>query len=371
VSVFLVGSVLCGLAWNAGALIAFRILQGIGGGMLTPVGTAMVVRAFPPEQRARGSAIIGIPAVMAPVVGPLLGGLLVDSAGWRWIFLVNLPIGIAGLLFAHRILQEHVEPGRKRFDPPGFALAGGGLAAGLYALSRVPAEGWTSPPVIAFGLAALLCAAVLPVVERSRTEPMLDLRLLDDAFFSTVNVTHVLATAGLVGVLFLVPLYLQQLRGLSALASGLTSVPQALGLLCMIPCASVLFGRCGARPLVAIGMAGTTLTAALLVLMNLTTDLWWVRLILFARGLSFGLVLLPLQTAAFARVGSAATGHASALFNTGRHVAASLGVAALASALALGGGIVGFQAAFAAGAVLGLLGTVSAVRIPLDRRATL
>jgi MFS family permease len=193
--------------------------------------------------------------------------------------------------------------------------------------------------------------------------------LFDDALFSSINLTHVLATAGLVGVLFLVPLYLQQLRGLSALESGLTSVPQALGLVCMIPCASVLFGRFGARPLVITGMAGTMLTAALLVLLDLTTDLWWVRLVLFARGLAFGLVLLPLQTAAFAGVGSTATGHASALFNTGRHMAASLGVAALASVLAIGGGIVGFQAAFAAGAVLGLLGTVSAVRMPLGGRA--
>jgi EmrB/QacA subfamily drug resistance transporter len=361
--VFLLGSALCGLAWDPGSLIAFRILQGVGGGMLTPVGTAMVVRAFPPEQRARASAFIGVPAVLAPVLGPLLGGWLIDTVGWRWIFFINLPLGLAGAVFAALVLREHVERRPGRFDPAGFLTAGLGLALVLYALSRVPTEGWGSGSVIGCGLAGLACVVALVVLERRRLEPMLDLRLFEDALFSTTNLTHVLATAGLVGMLFLLPLYLQQLRGLSAFESGLTSVPQALGLVCMIPLAGVLFPRVGARPLVTFGMAGTTLTAALLVLVDGTTDLWWVRLILFGRGLAFGLVLLPLQTAAFASVSSAATGRASALFNTGRHVAASLGVATLSSVLASSGGVLGFHAAFAVGAVLGLLGTLSAARL--------
>jgi EmrB/QacA subfamily drug resistance transporter len=362
--VFLAGSALSGVAWNAGWLIAFRVVQGIGGGLLTPVGTAMVVRAFPPQQRATGSAIIGVPAVLAPVVGPVLGGLLVDSVGWRWIFFVNLPVGLIGLVYAWLVLKEHVEHPTGGFDPIGFITAGLGLGCALYGLSRVPTVGWASPVVIGWGFAALSCGLVLIFFERRRSEPMLDLRLFDDTLFSTTNLTHILATAGLVGVLFLVPLYLQQLRGLSALASGLTSVPQALGLVCMVPTASWLYGRVGARPLVAAGMAGSAVSAALLVLLDANTDLWWVRAILFTRGLAFGLALLPLQTAAFARVGTAATGRASAIFNTGRHVAASLGVAALTSVLAIGGGLAGFQAAFAAGAVLGLVGTLSATRIP-------
>jgi EmrB/QacA subfamily drug resistance transporter len=195
--IFLVGSALCGIAWDAPSLIAFRILQGIGGGMLTPVGTAMVLRAFPLAERAKGSAIIAVPAVIAPVLGPVLGGLLVDTVGWRWIFFVNLPVGLLGLVFAAVVLREqrHAQPGR--FDVPGFLLAGLALVLGLTGLSRVPTEGWSSPLVLGSCLVGLACAVALVVVERRRLEPMLDLGLFGDALFATTNLAHVLATAGL------------------------------------------------------------------------------------------------------------------------------------------------------------------------------
>jgi EmrB/QacA subfamily drug resistance transporter len=363
-SVFLVGSALCGIAWDAEALIAFRILQGIGGGMLTPVGTAMVLRAFPLEQRARGSAIIAIPAVIAPVLGPVLGGFLVDTVGWRWIFFVNLPIGVLGLIFAAVVLKEHRHARPGRFDLPGFVLAALALVLVLNGLSRVPTEGWSSPLVLLSCLLGVVCAVALVIVEKRRREPMLDLQLFGDALFATTNVTHVLATAGLMGMLFVVPLYLQQLRGLSALESGLTTVPQALGLLTVVPLAGWLYPRFGARALIVTGLAGSALTAVMMGFAGLETDLWWVRGVLYARGLAFGLALVPLQTAAFDRVSSADTGRASAIFNTARHVAASLGVALLASVLSMGNGLMGFQAAFAVAAVLGIAGTLSAMRIP-------
>jgi EmrB/QacA subfamily drug resistance transporter len=365
--IFLVGSALCGIAWDAPSLIAFRILQGIGGGMLTPVGTAMVLRAFPLDERARGSAIIAIPAVIAPVLGPVLGGFLVDTVGWRWIFFVNLPIGLLGLIFAAMVLREqrHAQPGR--FDMPGFVLAGLALVLGLHGLSRVPSEGWSSPEVLGSCLIGLACTVALVFVERRRLEPMLDLRLFGDVQFATTNLTHVLATAGLMGMLFVVPLYLQQLRGLSALESGLTTVPQALGLLTIVPLAGWLYPRFGARPLVVVGLAASAVTAAVMGFAGLETDLWWVRGALYARGLAFGLALVPLQTAAFDRVSSDDTGRASALFNTARQVAASLGVALLAGVLAMGVGLAGYQAAFAAAAVLGIAGTVTAMRIPHPR----
>jgi MFS family permease len=164
------------------------------------------------------------------------------------------------------------------------------------------------------------------------------------------------------------------LRGLSALESGLTTVPQALGLLTVVPLAGWLYPRFGARALIVVGLAASTLTAAAMGFAGLETDLWWVRGVLYGRGLAFGLALVPLQTAAFDRVSSGDTGRASAMFNTARHVAASLGVALLASVLAMGprsaalhevhAGLLGFQAAFGAAAVLGIAGTVSALRIP-------
>ncbi len=363
-SIFTGGSVLCGLAWSADALIAFRVLQGIGGGMLTPVGTTMVVRAFPREERARGSAIIGVPAVLAPVLGPLIGGYLVDGAGWRWIFFVNLPIGLFGLAFAAIVLREQREPQPGRFDVRGFALAAMSLVSLLYGLSRVPDEGWMSPVVLAFSGLGVLVALMLVHVEMHLREPMLDLTLFRDRVFATSNLTHVLTVAGLVGTLFLVPLYLQDLRGLSAWESGLTSFPQAVGLVCAMPLAGFLYPRLGARPLAIVGLSLTAATALLLMTTDLHTELWWIRGVLFGRGIGFGMALLPLQTATFANVSLSATGRASALFNTARQVAASLGVAALASVLASASSVTDFHTAFGASAVLGLAATGAALRLP-------
>ncbi len=363
-SIFIGGSALCGLAWSANALIAFRVLQGVGGGMLTPVGTTMVVRAFPREERAKGSAIIGVPAVLAPVLGPLIGGFLVDGAGWRWIFFVNLPIGLFGLAFAAIVLREQREAHPGRFDVPGFVLAAVSLVSVLYGLSRVPEEGWQSPVVLACTGLGMLAACLLAYVERHRREPMLDLTLFRDRVFASANLTHVLTVAGLVGTLFLVPLYLQDLRGLSAWESGLTSFPQAVGLVCAMPVAGFLYPRLGARPLAIAGLFITALSAILLMLTNLQTELWWIRAVLFARGFGFGVALLPLQTATFANVPLSATGRASALFNTARQVAASLGVAALASVLAAASSVNDFHAALGASAVLGLAATAAALRLP-------
>jgi EmrB/QacA subfamily drug resistance transporter len=363
-SIFLGASALCGLAQDAASLIAFRVLQGVGGGMLTPVGTTMVVRAFPREERARGSAIIGVPAVLAPVLGPLIGGYLVDGAGWRWIFFVNLPIGLFGLVFAAIVLREHREEKPGRFDAFGFVLAATSLVTLLYGLSRVPEEGWTSPSTLLFLIAGAFTGAIFLHTERRRLEPMLDLHLLEERVFATTNITHVLTVAGLVGTLFLIPLYLQGLRGLSAWESGLTSFPQAVGLVCAMPIAGFLYPRVGARPLAFSGLLVTAATALLLVATNLDTDLWAIRLVLFSRGLGFGVALLPLQTATFANVPLSTTGRASALFNTARQVSASLGVAALASVLASATTLTDFHFAFGASAILGLAAAGAALRVP-------
>jgi EmrB/QacA subfamily drug resistance transporter len=367
-AVFMVGSALCGLAWDSSSLIAFRIVQGAGGGMLTPVGTAMVFRAFPPEERPFAAIVIAVPAILAPVVGPLLGGWLTDSAGWRWIFYVNLPIGIATFGFAWHYLREHVEESAGRFDPAGFGLSGAGLALVLYALSRGPGAGW-APPVIAAGALGAACFGVLVIVELRHPKPMLDLRLLGDRMFRGANVTNVLATAALMGMLFTLPLFLQQFRGLSAFESGLTSFPQALGLVAIMPVAGKLYQRTGPRRLILTGLSGAAITAALFVLVDQDTELWLIRGLLFARGLALGLALLPLQTTTFATITSADTGRASALFNTARQFAASLGVAILATLLithdpvSAGVQLRGFHDAFVAGTVLSVLSVAAGLLI--------
>lgn len=332
---FTTASILCGAAWNIESLIAFRVLQGVGGGMLTPVGTAMLFRAFPPRERAAASGILTIPTVIAPATGPVLGGFLVDSVGWRWIFLVNVPVGVFAFIFGALFLEEHKEESAGSFDLAGFVLSGAGLASLLYALSQGPGAGWGSPEVLIPLVAGLVAFAVLIVVELRIDEPMLDLRLFGDRLFRSASVANFMSSASLFGLLFLLPLFLQPLWGLSAFQSGLATFPQAIGVILVARPVSKVYRRVGPRRLLAGGLAGISLTTALFYFVDLDTSLWWIRLIMFTRGLFFACAIISLQTASFATIAPKDTGRASSLFNTLRQVGSAFGVAALSTYLIL------------------------------------
>src|SRR5262249_33436573 len=184
---FTVASALCGLAPTVGALIAARVLQGVGGGMLTPVSTAMLFRAFPPSERAKASGALMIPTTLAPALGPIFGGLLVDQLSWHWIFFINLPIGLAGFVYALLNLREHREPRAGGFDLWGFVLSGGSMALILFALGAGPQQGWTAPAVLASAFGGAVLLAALVAVELRSREPMLDLRILRDRMFRNGN----------------------------------------------------------------------------------------------------------------------------------------------------------------------------------------
>jgi EmrB/QacA subfamily drug resistance transporter len=373
--VFTTGSALCGLAWNIQSLIVFRLFQGIGGGMVTPVGSSMLFRAFPQNDRAHAAAVLTVPTAIAPAIGPVLGGWLVDHASWRWIFYVNVPVGIAAFVFAFLVLREHTEPAAGRFDFRGFLCAGGGLALSLYALSEGPAYGWLSPPVLISGIAGVVLLALLVVIELRRPDPLLHLRLFKDRMFRNGSLAMFTAFGVLFGVLYLLPLFLQQLRGLSAFEAGLTTFPQAIGMLVMAQVASSLYPRVGPRRMLAIGLAGLCVTSALFVLTDLETSLWWIRGIMFLRGVAMSFALVASQTATFSRIKSEETGRASSLFNTNRQVAASVGVAVLTTVLtqvaSTGAGssatpqfqLVAFHYAFAASILFGIVGIFFALRI--------
>jgi EmrB/QacA subfamily drug resistance transporter len=378
-AMFAAGSGLCGLAWSSSSLIAFRLVQGIGGGMMTPVGTTMLFRAFGQSERAKASAVITIPVALAPATGPLLGGWLVDNASWRWIFYVNLPVAMAAFVFTWFFLHEHKEPKAGKFDLWGFICSGSGLALVLLALSRGPEDGWTSPLVLISGVAGIVLLVLMVWIEMRHQNPLLHLRLFADRMFRNANVTMFMAYSLLIGVIFLLPLFLQELRGISPLESGLTTAPQALGVLLMTQVSSRLYPRVGPRRMLMTALAGVSITSALFLLVDLQTSLWWIRAIMFLRGISFSFAIVSSQAATFATISSAETGRASSLFNTNRQAAGSVGVALLATILtqtaggALSSGAVtlanqqialsAFHMAFAASIVFGLLGIVFASRI--------
>jgi len=331
---FTLGSALCASAQTMGQLIAFRIVQGVGGGMLTPVGIAMLFRAFPPVERAKASTIIMIPTLAAPALGPILGGLLVTHAHWRWIFLVNLPIGAVALWFGVRHLREHREPTAGRFDLPGFVLSGAALALVVYALSDGPRHGWSSPAVVVTGVVGVVAAVAAVIVETRVPRPMLDLRLLGNRIFRQCNVVSLLSTMSFLGLLFVMPLYLQLLRGQDALHSGLTTFPQALGVMITSQVAGRLYARVGPRRL----MTGGLFAAGLVILgftrIGLQTDLWLIRGLMFLRGMCMGFAFVPMQAASYATIPPQDNGRASSIFSTQRQVGVSIGVAVLASVLA-------------------------------------
>ncbi|MGD9704763.1 MAG: MDR family MFS transporter [Acidimicrobiia bacterium] len=373
-SVFIGASALCGAAQSIGQLVAFRALQGVGGGMLTPIGVAMLFRAFPPADRARAATLIMIPTLAAPALGPIIGGLLVTHVGWRWIFYVNVPLGLIALAFGWRYLREHREPAAGRLDLPGFVLSGAGLASIVFSLSEGPRAGWTSSSVLLSGLVGVISFSALVVVELRTRFPMLELRLLRNRMFRNANIVSLFSSGSFVGLIFLLPLYLQNLRGLSALESGLTTFPQAFGVLVSSQVAGRLYGAVGPRRLMFAGMLAAALSISSFTFIGLDTDLWLIRGLIFVRGLCMGFAFVPMQASSYATIAPADNGRASSIFSTQRQMAISLGIALVATVLAsyttVGGevrdpqrALTGFRVSFFVTALLALAGAGAALLV--------
>ncbi len=334
IAVFLAGSALCGAAQSIGQLIAFRVVQGVGGGMIAPVGIAMMFRAFTPAERARASMFTMIPTLVAPALGPIIGGYLIGSWGWRWIFYINLPIGVLVLAFGWKVLREHREPTAGRFDVAGFVLSAGALTLVLFALSEGSRAGWGSPTVIVTAFVGV-CLAVATVVVETRVEaPMLALRLFKDAMFRNTNLASLFSMAGFFGMIFLVPLFLQTLRGFTPLQAGQATFTQAIGIVISSQISGRLYATVGPRRLIFGGLLAASLVNAAYVLLSGDTGLWPVRWLFLARGFCMGFAFVPIQAATYATIAPSDNGRASSIFSTIRQVSISVSVAVLATVLA-------------------------------------
>jgi EmrB/QacA subfamily drug resistance transporter len=372
---FTAASALCGIASSLGELVAFRVLQGAAGGMLAPVGMAMLYRVFPPEERIRAAGILTVPTTFAPAIGPALGGLLTTDLSWRWVFYVNLPIGAAafafGLLFVREDRQAH--PGR--FDLRGFLLSGLGLGLAMYGVSEGPIKGWHSPDVLVTIATGAVLLVVTVIVELRTPEPMVDLKLLSNRLFRSSNGIMVLNSIAFLGTLYAISLYFQDGRGLSALNSGLSTAPEAFGVMAGAQLATRwLYPMLGPRRHITLGLIGVASSIGLLALLGPGTSLWWARLLMLALGVAIGQVFVPVQAAAFATVTPEATGRASTMFNAVRQLGGAIGVAVLTTAIvAIGpvhivGGhpvanLTAYRVAFLVAAAVALLGTAFSLRI--------
>ncbi|MFB7173190.1 MFS transporter [Streptomyces sp. NPDC056254] len=334
---FGLGSLLCSLAPSLGWLVFFRMVQAVGGAMLNPVAMSIITNTFTdPAERARAIGVWGAVGGISMAAGPLIGGVLVDSVGWRSIFLINLPIGLAALVLTLRHIPESRAARPRRPDPLGQVLVIALLGSLTYGIIEAPAAGWRSPLIMGCAVVAVASLVGLLVYEPRRAEPLIDLRFFRSAPFSGSTVIAISAFAGLAGFLFLNTLYLQDVRGLSALHAGLYMLPMAGLTVLFAPLAGRLVGSRGPRIcllIAGVAMAGSGLLFALFEA-ETSNPLLFTGYVLF--GLGFGMVNAPITNTAVSGMPRSQAGVAAAIASTSRQTGGTLGVAVIGSVLAAG-----------------------------------
>jgi EmrB/QacA subfamily drug resistance transporter len=345
---FSTGSLLCAVAPSLGALIACRIVQAIGGSMLNPVAMSIIRNVFEdPRERAQAIGIWGGVAGLSFALGPILGGVLVDAASWRWVFLVNVPVGIAGVVLTALYVPESRAPRPRRVDPIGQLLVIATLSTLTYAIIEGHGAGWTSFEILALFAVAITSAFTLVFYELRRREPLLDVRFFRSAPFSGATLIAVCAFGALSGALFLNTLYLQEVRHLSPLHAGMYLLPLAAMTIVFGPLSGRLVGTRGSRP--SLTVAGVMITASALMFTRLTDSTAPLYLLAanLVFGIGFGLVNPPITNTAITGMPAAQAGVAAAVASTSRQVGNTLGVA-IVGAIVSGGVISSLGPSFTA-----------------------
>lgn len=344
-TVFFAGSVLCAAAWNVESLIAFRVVQGLGGGVMMPLMTTILMQAAHGRNLGRLMAAVSLPAALGPILGPVVGGLILGGLSWPWLFLVNVPFCVVGLVLAVRLLPAD-EPGRRvALDLTGLLLVSPGVVAVIYGLSNVAGDGGFGrtdvlAPVLA-GLALLAAFAVWATRRAGRA--LIDVRLFRHRPLTVSTLLLFLTGAALYGSMLLLPLYWQVLRGEDALAAGLLLIPQGVGALASRTLAGRLTDTIGGRWVAVVGFAVLAVATVPFAYADANTSTWWLMLALLVRGLGFGAVVIPLMTLAYHGLAREEMPDASIVTRVAQQLGGSFGVAVLAVVIASAGG---FESAF-------------------------
>jgi EmrB/QacA subfamily drug resistance transporter len=335
IALFAAGSALCALASSAGELIFFRVLQGLGGGMLIPVGFTLVAQSAGPRRIGRALALIGVPILLAPIFGPIIGGLIVDNVDWQWIFVVNVPIAIVAIAAAARLLNR--DAGRAdagALDWVGAALLCPGLAGVVFGLSETESHGGIGDP-IAFApiLAGIGLVGLFTWHSLRVTRPLIEVRLFRERGFRAAATATFLLGGALFGTLLVLPLYYQVVRGESALGAGLLLAPQGIGAALMLPISGRLTDRLGGGPVVVVGCSVMALATLPFVFVTDHTPYALLSAVLFIRGMGLGASIQPTTASAYALLQSSQVPRATAALNTVRQLGGSIGTALLAVVL--------------------------------------
>jgi EmrB/QacA subfamily drug resistance transporter len=327
-TLFTAASALCSVAPNLAVLVVFRMLQAVGASMLNPVAMSIITNVFvEPKARARAIGTWGAVVGVSMGIGPLIGGWLTQNVGWRSIFWINVPIGVAALALAQLFVPESKAPRARRADPLGQILMLTALAAITYAVIEGPAHGWSSPLIVGLFVTTASAVIALLVYEPRLDEPLLDLRFFRSVPFSSATLVAVLAFGAFSGFLFLNALYLQEVRGLAAFTTGLFTLPLAVATVVCSPISGWLIGRSGTRTPLFLAGGGIALSALMLSSLDAHTPLARVVAAYVVFGSGFGLVNAPITNTAVSGMPRARAGLAAAIASTSRQVGASLGVA--------------------------------------------
>jgi EmrB/QacA subfamily drug resistance transporter len=351
--VFMAGSLLAGLSWSVGALIAFRVVQGLGGGMIMPLGQGILAQVAGPQRMGRVMSIIGVPMLLAPIFGPLAGGSLIAAASWHWIFFVNLPVGLVAVALAIRLLPASGPRRPERLDALGLVLLSGGLAVSLYGLAEAGQHAGLAVSLGPLAAGAVLIALFVAHALRAQN-PLIDVRLFARRGFGTAAAANLVLGVALFGVALLLPLYFEILRGRTPFETGVLLAPQGLGAAAAISLAGFLTDKVGARRVVPFGVVLALAGTAMYVRIGVSTPYWSLALALFLVGAGLGATITPSMAAAFQDLPRAAMGHATSAINVVQRVAGSVGSALLAVVLqgTITGSLPGFRGGIGQAAAL-------------------
>lgn len=365
---FALGSAACGIAPSLPWLIAGRVVQAIGGGITQPSGMALLYRAFPPDRIGRAFGVFGIALLVAPALGPVLGGALVDAGHWRWIFYLNLPVGLFGILAGSRWLEEWKRPDTPGLDWLGVLLSSVGFGAILYAAATGRAHGFRTPEVLVTGVTGVVALVMLWIVERRSRAPLLDVSLVRNRIFLTALLVGYVGVVGLFAAQFLLPLFLEAIRGLSPGQVGLVLLAQPLAAAVASPISGHLYDRIGPRAIATLGFLLLVVSTWGLVQLDAETSIAHIQLVLVIRGLAFGMTIQTTFTTALAVVPRDRVARASAFVSATRFTIQAVAIAVLASIVGVAGGehyvVRGFSLAYGVTLVFAAVACILATRLP-------
>ncbi|MDX6440411.1 MAG: hypothetical protein QOE43_140 [Gaiellaceae bacterium] len=332
--VFTLASLACGLAPNAGFLIGARAVQGIGAALMNPATLSIITATFPPKERGQAIGIWAGVSALALAIGPLIGGLIVDNINWHWIFYVNVPVGVVGVIVSRWVIAESRDTSHEQsIDLPGLVTSGGALLALSYALIEGNQHGWGSPEIIGLFAGAVVLFAAFIVLELRQRLPMLDLELFKIGSFVGANIVAMLVSLGMFGVFFFISLYVQNVLGYSPTKAGAIFLPMTILIILIAPIAGKLSDRVGSRWLMGTGMAILGVSLLLYQRIGLHTGFWSLLPQLVLGGIGMALTMSPMTSAAMGSVPTDKAGVGSGVLNSFRQVGGSLGIALMGAIL--------------------------------------